>query len=812
MSTETDRLYQLLPGVIRLSDAAHAAPLRDLLRVIGEQVDLLEDDIRRMYENMFIETCEPWAIPYLGDLVGHQPLDGPVGTLAGRNPFYAPRREVANTIALRRRKGTLALLGDLSLATAGWPLQAHEPGGQVVAIELYRLHAYPITRGRPFELAGPGRRYTFSILGNDTQLFTRPDPDVPFTPEQRHDLPAPLSRDDLRNKKSLKQLYCTGGSLCIYEDGHLVPAERLVVTNLDNWSIDAPDLADWRSRNPQGEDWVAVDPESGRFMVYERAPHATFAVSYFYGFVADLGGGEYARPAGDVDLAPSLFRHGHLADEGKLLAKRLLNDNAPFVAFVRERLDAHVLEQATRPGGSGALRAELNRVVLHVPLAAGPTASLPLDAEARRLLDEEPRGARMVRLNRLLLEAAFPDEIARSYAVYQVSPGSGESRAAARRDPRSENEQGEDPNLGSHALAAQIDAFRKDPRPPRYASIELVDSWLYEDRARINVAAGQTLALRAIDGCRPAIGHPDDRRDRRLVITCEPGSRVVLDGLLVVGRGVEIRGRPAEVLIRHCTLVPGWSLEANCEPRHASRPSLIVSDIQLGRTSAEPYLAGPPPRLRVRIEHSILGPILVQRDEVGGDPMEIAVTDSVIDAIGTDQYAISGPAAQQEPRRGPRYAPAILTVLRSTVNGMVRTHAIERADNSIFTRQVVVARRQIGCMRFCYVLPNPNTPRRYSCQPDLAMEAAGEQTPGPAAQGVAPVFVEPALRYGSPNYCRLDDTGSPRCPDEILGGADDEAEMGVFHSLYQPQRLANLELRLAEYLPVGWQLKVQYAT
>ena len=88
-----------------------------LLRVIGEQVDVVEDDIARLYDNWFIETCDDWVVPYIGDLVGYRPVHeagepGEVTTAAGRqrNRILIPRREVANTIAYRRRKGTLALL------------------------------------------------------------------------------------------------------------------------------------------------------------------------------------------------------------------------------------------------------------------------------------------------------------------------------------------------------------------------------------------------------------------------------------------------------------------------------------------------------------------------------------------------------------------------------------------------------------------------------------------------------------------------------------------------------------------------------
>src|SRR5207302_10175804 len=42
------------------------------------------------------------------------------------NRILIPRREVANTIAYRRRKGTLALLELLANDVAGWPARAVE--------------------------------------------------------------------------------------------------------------------------------------------------------------------------------------------------------------------------------------------------------------------------------------------------------------------------------------------------------------------------------------------------------------------------------------------------------------------------------------------------------------------------------------------------------------------------------------------------------------------------------------------------------------------------------------------------------------
>ena len=54
---DKDRLYELLPVVHRRRDAEQGYPLKALLRVIAEQVDIVEDDIEQLYDNWFIETC-----------------------------------------------------------------------------------------------------------------------------------------------------------------------------------------------------------------------------------------------------------------------------------------------------------------------------------------------------------------------------------------------------------------------------------------------------------------------------------------------------------------------------------------------------------------------------------------------------------------------------------------------------------------------------------------------------------------------------------------------------------------------------------
>ena len=100
-------------------------------------------------------------------------------------------------------------------------------------------------------------------------------------------------------------------------------------------------------------------------------------------------------------------------------------------------------------------------------------------------------------------------------------------------------------------------------------------------------------------------------------------------------------------------------------------------------------------------------------------------------------------------------------------------------------------------MRFCSVTRGSRTPRRYQCQPDLAIQGISDTLKAQEQKRVRPRFN--SKRYGTPDYCQLADD----CAEEITRGADDESEMGVFHDLYQPQRFANLRARLDEYTPAS---------
>jgi hypothetical protein len=290
-----------------------------------------------------------------------------------------------------------------------------------------------------------------------------------------------------------------------------------------------------------------------------------------------------------------------------------------------------------------------------------------------------------------------------------------------------------------------------------------------------------------------------------LNIELNSGAEFTLNGLLLAGGTLRVAPGsgtgPRLLRLRHCTLVPGLGLTREGEPLSPDLPSLIVEA----------------PDTTVEIDHSIVGAIQTV------DLVEVKLASAIVDATAATRVAFSHPDGIS--------AGGILTSNNSTIIGKVHTKRLELVSNTIFfaglapvdiwEHPVISEQNQQGCVRFSFVPLDSIVPRRYRCQPDLAVTEAitaadkpkgslsGAQrlaiTAGVLAR-VRPAFT--SLRYGRPDYCQL---GS-FAPKEIRTGADDESEMGVFHDVFAPQRESNLKIRLQEYLRFGLEAGVFYAT
>jgi hypothetical protein len=330
--------------------------------------------------------------------------------------------------------------------------------------------------------------------------------------------------------------------------------------------------------------------------------------------------------------------------------------------------------------------------------------------------------------------------------------------------------------------------------------VEIADSGRYPETPTFVTNATAKIELRAANEHRPVWFLSGD-----LNVELNAGVELTLNGFLIAGGALRVApgsgSGPRLLRLRHCTFVPGQGLTRAGDPLSPGAPSLIITA----------------PDTTVEIDHCITGAIQTI------DSTNVVLSNTIVDATAPSRVAFShadGVAAA-----------GTLTSNSSTIIGKVHATRLDLASNTIFvaslaagdswSHAVLSDQNQQGCVRFSFVPVNSIVPRRYRCQPDLAVSeaivAADKPKGGLSAtkkiaitagvqERIRPAFA--TLRYGRPDYCQL---GS-FAPGEIRTGADDESEMGAFHDLFAPQRENNLKIRLEEYLRFGLEAGIFYST
>jgi len=354
MSLGVDQLYALLPAVYRTRDEEAGSPLYALLSVIAEQAAVVQNNIEQLYDDEFIETCAPWVVPYIGDLVGATTIYDITGVSTGR------RAEVANTIGYRRRKGTVLALEQIAMDVSGMPAAAIEYFKRVITTESMR-HVRPhhaatpdLRRGvrlerlesafdlvnrtvavrriapRVLPTADPdptalalhlhgGGRYNIPDVGVYLWRWeSLPVANAPaFRVDGRRYMFSPLGQDmplfnQLPPRDSFARLttrldvpqpilrrefarrreefYGESASIQLYADGQVVPVSQICCRDLSDGPAGA-----WGC-TASGK--IAIDPLLGRIQLAADVPvPVDLRVSYSYGFPAEIGGGPYDRSA-----------------------------------------------------------------------------------------------------------------------------------------------------------------------------------------------------------------------------------------------------------------------------------------------------------------------------------------------------------------------------------------------------------------------------------------------------------------------------------------------------------------------------------
>ncbi len=761
-----DALYTLLPAVYRERDAAEGYPLRGLLRLIEEQADLVEGDIQQLYDDLFIETCRAWVIPYIGDLVGNDLLyssdrlawpdtaseiftDLTRGDLRPSS-VVRTRADVAKTIYYRRRKGTLPMLEELARDVTGWPAHAVE-FFELLGWTQFREHYRPQSRWTDVRSVDEMDRIggAFDITSHTV--------DVRAIAERNQ-------RDGWHN---------------IHNIGFFL--WRLRAYPLANVPARQAASAPWRWHvSPLGAPaplftrWRREGDETG--LATELHVPAPMRRPFFYEDLTQYW--DAAPPRAESTNVYGLFEPigGAVVEPCPDCSVYVVRNGTPVTAVV----DPLALPAAVTP-----------QIVCRL------LDPWPAVQPSGRIIAIDPA------MGRIAIGDGWPDATTALDVYYHygfsadMGGGPYDRRAWMVRDALADAhffvaEAGG--ALATHtSVSAALATWVAQNRPN--AIITILDSRTYDLPAQIDLRNEGWLAIEAANEQRPLL------RTQAAGLTVTVDAPVVpndpdrdaaltFSGVAVEGF-VQISGDLGLLRVMHSTLVPGRALTEDGAPV-TQLPSLIAN-----ATDA----AGAPinTQLRVQFAYAIAGAL-----DIPNDADRVWILDSIVDGAGA-ALAAEGPT---------------MIVERSTLFGALTAHALEMSE-SIVTGHVQVERTQDGCVRFSALPPGSVTPSRYRCQPDLAAHTAvvdalahtptlttaqQDQIAAEVEARVAPLFTD--RRYGQPAYAQL----ALACACEIRTGAEDGAEMGAFSHLKHPQRESNLRLRLREYLPFGLDAGIIYVT
>lgn len=756
---DPDFLYRLLPRILRNQDAGQGEPLRALMRVLNRQYDLLHRDVEGLYDNWFIETCDEWVVPYLGELVG-------LGLDRRAELPWDARSFVANAIAYRRSKGTPAALKAAVGDATGWPSRVVEPYRRVAATPT---------------LLSPGTASSRTVdLRDAAALSALGGPEDSTVRTARVERPA-------------------GGHPGGEGSVAAVPGPRC---GRDGCAPDQLELYLWRLDSFPVDRGTARKVDTGLYTFHP------------FGIDRPLFCPRWRFPAGLGDEEGWNGRSGpEDADgEGAAPEHRLRPRPLPGPGPVDPQALAAEIEDLRRDPGSG--RRYFGRQPVLRVWADGE--SVPPQAVEIRDLSSWQRPPATA-----LYRQSSPGEPTRLLPVrLAVDPRRGRLAFAAGREPegrvevsysyglagdlgggpypRPPDRTPDLPDTSPHTFQALVgedlpataeDGPRRPCYPTLWQALEAWDASGCHGRIRIADSAlhalgrqgdleldlnGRRLVIEAADGAVPALWG-------RLRVSASSPSLLKLSGLWL-DSPVEARGQVV-LHLEHSTVqpVPGRTslqLEGRQEPG--------------GDRSGE---AGAP--LSLWLESSVVGAI-----DLGSGSAEVLALDSVVD--GPLGYPERG--GGETTAGGPAPRPYLVAeLLRSTFFGPVRLTELRRGEDLLFVEPLTVEGGEGATLDYSYVPPGSRTPPRVHCQPDEDPEGSGA---GQGSTGAVPRPVFTSTRFGQPGYARL----SHRTPVEIRSGGRGGSEMGVFHRLEQSRRQAALATVLEEFVPWGLEVLVRYVT
>lgn len=726
-----------------------------------------------------------------------------------------------------------------------------------VGVFVWRLREFAVTGARPRAAieAGPGC-FHISPLGNPLLLF---HPALEVDEREVADetaVPAPIRPEAMYFRTADYYGHGSGKAVGVYVGGtderDLVPVEDVVVKDLSAWSPPSPGR-------------VAVDVRLGR-LCFGAAPAGDVHVTYHYGFSADVGGGPYDRrrlPSGSsttqatVATPTSLDRLVRVPTEEATITAALaswdpsmhpsvviqiedsrtyretldINARAGRVVLQAQNLERPVIEgdifvqgdqgdgvvvlDGLTVAGRVLVGAALRGLrIAHCSLVPGVT--LDEDASASRpdqpSIEVDPANVD----TELMIEASvlgpvrMPAEARGLVVRDSIIDSPGRSRVRARQVPV--------------LVSARIPSFTglSGATPRIQVRSESFGPFTVE------VSGSSTTLADLADGLEKAVrgAHTDANFTQARVLSLPGRRQLVLvsggDSLLTIRSaesdptateaGFDVSGSYATTALLGGPV--DWAglrtTSVELTVTDSSNKVYAVS-FESVATSLATFRGELQRAIRAASPSQALASVLVARDSsrlvvvpgAAGTAFALEGTDtdpSTVLDLGLDLPLPAVSSGLHLADFGPR------TVLeRSTALGTLLVRTLSASD-ALLTDPVEVERRQEGCVRFSYVMPGSQTPRRYRCQPDLALELVQGAARLAVADRLRPRYT--SVHFGDAGYCQL----SLSCPVELRTGAEDGSEMGVFAHLRQPQREANLRIRLEEYLPFGLRAGVVFVT
>ncbi|MGC2606450.1 MAG: hypothetical protein WA419_12935, partial [Silvibacterium sp.] len=698
------------------------APLQAFMAVLAEQLLLIEDNLQQLYADEFIETCASWVIPYIGDLVGSN------GIYQIDSAAYGSRAEVANTIGYRRRKGTLLALDQIAMDVSGMPARGVEEFKRLITTESMRL-VRPL-HDTTVDLRHVEQLYRFGTAFDKLNRTI----DVRRIAPRNY---APVYPDP-----TALDIVLHGGGKSNIPDltMYLWRWQPYMLQNAPGCRIDSRRCM----CSPLGQniplfnnraDRVSFERLTTRYDVPQPIGRREFAhhKKRFYSsddnitFIVD-GITLSTRTSIQVLL------DGVAVDVSQICCQNLSDRNAsswgetpPFKVGIDPELGRIQL-------GSGIPVPNEIRISYCYGFPAGIGGG-PYDRSANL--------SQLVSLQPGFYAAVNSDAaLAAAVATWNTQPAGTngviviENVNAFNCDLTGANAILLPPTSQLWILSAQVSSAN--------ASVPIYNSSLAVLRGNIEITGvllpGENLASPPLPG------------------------NCYINGVWLSGQ-LSVTGEAANVFLCDSTVVPGIALNPNGQATLPGEPSLIITS----------------PAATVALQRVITGPVV---STLGAT---VRICNGIVDAgspCGV-AYAATDMAS----------AGADLHIEESTVVGKVHVHTLTLASNTIFYARLTrldswpaalwCARRQSGCVRFCW-LPTPAiTPQTYKCLPDTASDSAA----------LVPQFI--TLEYGRPSYAML----SGYVPVCIMNGADDGSEMGAYHITQEWQAIRNVQIRLGEYLP-----------